>query len=145
MTEYTVTYQSGRQIAVELPGHPNRHVVLAAAAELEDVREPAVTITRDAGKPNEMVVWRMLDHPRSLATVELPEDEPESFRLFVTFAYEIVGTVHTPNRPAFGNTMLDIDFEPSEPEHIESLQAQIAAHTNIDRVIILGWQRVRKP
>lgn len=144
-TRYTVVYGNGARVNVLLPGrNVPAQLVVAAAEEAEPTltaeQVPAM-IVRDAGLPPEMVVWRRLDADRSEATIELPEEEadPEPFRLFVSFSYDHGGT------PAFGNTMLDIEFEPCTPEHVGQLQTQIATFAEVGRVIILGWQRVEKP
>ena len=60
----------------------------------------------------------------------------------MSFAYEIFGTEHTPNRPGFGNAVIEIEFEPKEDAHVRHLEQLIGAELNIDHPKVLGWQRL---
>ena len=64
-------------------------------------------------------------------------------RLFISFAYRGVDSYGDPtDPPLFGNTVVDTDFEPFEPDHIAGLQRVIEEHADRAHVIILHWQRV---
>ena len=137
MNVYRTTFGNGDTIDLELPGpHYPPEIILRQVAE-HPAGEVASFITRDPGTPAERVVWRRLDANRSERTI----------RLFVSFVYddasdeEPAGTViHE-----YGNTIIDIEFEPFDGDHIDMLQAKIGLHINAHKVIILGWQRIEQP
>jgi hypothetical protein len=140
MNVYRVTFGNGDTIDLELPGaHVPPEIILGQLAEhhLGPAGQVAAFITRDPGTPAERVVWRRLDANRSERIVELENGTPKTVRLFVSFAYEHPEE----NRTVFGSTVLDMDFEPYEPEHIDHLQAQIATHISVHRVVIMGWKK----
>jgi hypothetical protein len=143
--QFEVTYDDGAQLSVDIPSlHPGADYVLSAVEDAHHKSaDRALSIVRH-GPAGKSVIWRRPVNPRGIAQ--------QSIRLFASFAYEIEEAEPTPmRRTVYGNTLLDIEFEPSESAHVAGLEAQLAHYISEQgielrsgTVTLMHWQRVQK-
>lgn len=152
MPMFEVTFESGKVIEVQRADyHPGVATLIAHAKQAnmfagDEVRKIERIVEHSAGVQREIVF-------SAATTVELPADPPERLqkRLFVSFSYEVTTQTTAGSQVAFGNTIVDIEFEPYEGAHIAGLQRDITEYLKqhgepvlAGSVTILGWQRISR-
>jgi hypothetical protein len=149
MSRFTVRFDTGAEVAVDLPGrYPAPEMVMEAVREANpDQNGRPVRITRDQGWPGEHVTWKL---PRDAAEAKEQQNHimgKREVRLFVSFVYDQAegepGEETT--RTVFGSALLDMEYAPYEQEHLDYLMAHIASHAGVHRIVLMGWQELAKP